>query len=177
MKSANCISTTGRSPITAAPTPAPTIRDSAIGVSITRSGPNSSSKPSVTLNAPANSAFQLGRFFSSRLHAAPYRGGVKVFQRLLGTRIGALLGELDSTLDDGLDLLVDLFTHGREIMSLSLQVKLVSLYRVAAFPGHKLFLAAIKCRVMFAMSVIAVGFKFDKFRTIPLANSFNHFFC
>src|SRR4051812_32817323 len=52
MKSANCISATGRMPSTAAPTAVPTIADSASGVSHTRSGPNSSMKPSVTLNAP-----------------------------------------------------------------------------------------------------------------------------
>ncbi len=45
MKSANCISTTGRIPSTAAPIPAPTISASEIGVSITRSSPNASSRP------------------------------------------------------------------------------------------------------------------------------------
>ena len=43
------ISTTGRSPSIAAPTPAPTKPSSLMGVSRTRSGPNSSSKPAVTL--------------------------------------------------------------------------------------------------------------------------------
>ncbi len=38
----NCISATGRMPIMAAPTAAPTIAVSAIGVSMTRSSPNSS---------------------------------------------------------------------------------------------------------------------------------------
>ena len=52
MKSANCISQTGRSPSTAAPTAVPMIAFSASGVSSTRSAPNSSMKPSVTLNAP-----------------------------------------------------------------------------------------------------------------------------
>ena len=52
MKSANCISQIGRIPTTAAPTAVPTMPDSASGVSMTRSGPNSSMKPSVTLKAP-----------------------------------------------------------------------------------------------------------------------------
>ena len=52
MKSANCISQIGRSPTTAAPTAVPMIPASASGVSITRSAPNSSMKPSVTLKAP-----------------------------------------------------------------------------------------------------------------------------
>src|SRR5439155_1587264 len=54
MKSANCISATGRMPSMAAPTAAPTMADSARGVSHTRSAPNSSMNPSVTLNAPPN---------------------------------------------------------------------------------------------------------------------------
>ena len=48
----NCISATGRIPIMAAPTAAPTIAVSEIGVSTTRSSPNSPMRPSVTLNAP-----------------------------------------------------------------------------------------------------------------------------
>ena len=52
MKSAYWNSATGRSPSIAAPTDIPTIVSSAIGVSITRSGPKRSMNPSVTLNAP-----------------------------------------------------------------------------------------------------------------------------
>ena len=52
MKSANCISATGRMPISAAPVQPPTIAVSESGASSTRHGPNSSWKPSVTLNAP-----------------------------------------------------------------------------------------------------------------------------
>ncbi len=52
MKSANCISATGRRPIIAAPVQPPTIAVSASGASITRHGPNSSWKPSETLKAP-----------------------------------------------------------------------------------------------------------------------------
>src|SRR4051794_18826091 len=52
MKSANCISVIGRMPSTAAPIAVPMMPDSASGVSITRSGPNSSMKPSGTLKAP-----------------------------------------------------------------------------------------------------------------------------
>jgi len=48
----NCISATGRRPAYPMPTAAPTIADSLIGVSITRSHPNFSSSPSDTLNAP-----------------------------------------------------------------------------------------------------------------------------
>ena len=52
MKSANCISATGRMPMIAAPVQPLTIAVSESGASITRQGPNSSWKPSVTLKAP-----------------------------------------------------------------------------------------------------------------------------
>ena len=51
-KSANWSSTTGRSPIQAAPTAAPTKPSSLIGVSITRPSPNSCHSPRVTPNGP-----------------------------------------------------------------------------------------------------------------------------
>ena len=53
MKSMNWNSATGRMPVSAAPKAAPTIADSAIGVSITRSGPKRSMNPSVTLKRAA----------------------------------------------------------------------------------------------------------------------------
>ncbi len=52
MKSENCISAIGLSPSSEAPIAVPMIPDSASGVSMTRCGPNSSMKPSVTLKAP-----------------------------------------------------------------------------------------------------------------------------
>src|SRR6476661_5742176 len=54
MKSANWYSTIGRSPTSAAPAARPVNPVSAIGVSITRRGPNFSRKPFVTLKAPPN---------------------------------------------------------------------------------------------------------------------------
>jgi hypothetical protein len=52
MKSANCISATGRMPTIAAPVQLATIAVSDSGESMTRQGPNSSWKPRVTLKAP-----------------------------------------------------------------------------------------------------------------------------
>src|SRR5438874_1562677 len=52
MKSANWISMMGSRPPRAMPMPWPTIEDSASGVSITRSSPNFSTKPSVARNTP-----------------------------------------------------------------------------------------------------------------------------
>src|SRR5438093_9106049 len=52
MKSANWISAMGSIPCTAIPMATPTIEDSASGVSITRSSPNSSRNPAVTRKTP-----------------------------------------------------------------------------------------------------------------------------
>ena len=61
-------STTGRSPVMAAPTPMPTIVFSEIGVSRTRFSPNSSSSPAVTLKAPLKTPMSspMSMTFSSR---------------------------------------------------------------------------------------------------------------
>src|SRR6185503_3249845 len=56
MKSPNMMSTTGRMPVMAAPTPMPAIPASEIGESITRCAPNSSTKPDKTLNGVPASA-------------------------------------------------------------------------------------------------------------------------
>ena len=55
-KSPNMMSTTGRIPVIAAPRPTPVIPGSEIGESITRSGPNSSTRPDSTLNGVPASA-------------------------------------------------------------------------------------------------------------------------
>src|SRR2546428_6397000 len=54
MKSLNWISGTGRRPYIAMPMAAPTMPASASGVSITRSAPNSSIRPTVARNTPPN---------------------------------------------------------------------------------------------------------------------------
>src|SRR5687768_10965855 len=68
MKSMNCISTTGRIPMCAAPAAAPTIPISEIGESTTRCSPNFAMSPSVTLNAPPYAPMSSPRqkTFSSR---------------------------------------------------------------------------------------------------------------
>src|SRR5450755_1267026 len=55
-KSPNMMSTTGRRPVMAAPTPTPVKPASEIGVSTTRSAPNSSTSPESTLNGVPASA-------------------------------------------------------------------------------------------------------------------------
>src|SRR5438128_2620667 len=56
MKSPNMMSTTGRMPVMAPPTPSPVIPASEIGESITRAGPNSSTRPESTLKTVPASA-------------------------------------------------------------------------------------------------------------------------
>src|SRR5262249_19986178 len=56
MKSPNMMSTTGRMPVIAAPTPRPAMPGSEIGESMMRLGPNSSTKPESTLNGVPASA-------------------------------------------------------------------------------------------------------------------------
>src|ERR1035441_2335486 len=76
MKSPNMMSTTGRRPVIAAPTAIPVNPASEIGVSSTRSLPNSSSKPERTLKGvPASAVFPgiLGgmiRWLNLALHLA-----------------------------------------------------------------------------------------------------------
>ena len=55
------ISATGRIPVIAAPMAAPTIACSEMGVSHTRSGPNSSNRPTVVLNTPPAAAMSSPR--------------------------------------------------------------------------------------------------------------------
>src|SRR5262249_32386986 len=55
-KSPNMMSTTGRMPVIAAPTPIPVIPASEIGESMIRCGPNSSTSPESTLNGVPASA-------------------------------------------------------------------------------------------------------------------------
>ena len=55
-KSPNMMSTTGRMPVIAAPSASPVNPGSEIGVSMIRSGPNSSTSPARTLNAVPASA-------------------------------------------------------------------------------------------------------------------------
>src|SRR3954469_21142192 len=112
MKSAKCMSTTGRAPQSAAPTAAPTIEVSEIGVSSTRWAPNSSGRPLNCPKTPPWSAMSSpmaktseSRRISSRIAAMvasvnvrtdirlfpPVQGaGVQVLQRLLRLRQRAL---------------------------------------------------------------------------------------
>src|SRR5579863_1236112 len=99
-KSPNMISTTGRSPVIAAPTPMPVNPASEIGVSITRWAPNSSTSPERTLNgvpASATSSPKMHTRESRRISSASAsrtawanvssRSGINVLIYLVSARI------------------------------------------------------------------------------------------
>ena len=102
MKSANCISQTGRSPSTAAPTAAPMIALSASGASSTRSAPNSSMKPSVTLKAPPKAPMSSPRQSTVASRRISSRSPSEIASRYVSSRVWRAWRERASaTLDDG----------------------------------------------------------------------------
>src|SRR5580658_8419767 len=105
-KSPNMMSTTGRKPVIAAPTPTPVKPASDIGVSTTRSAPNSSTSPERTLNgvpASATSSPKMQTLESRRISSASAsrtacanvssRSGIDVFLHLVDAGIRRRNGE------------------------------------------------------------------------------------
>src|ERR1700693_3401144 len=120
MKSPNMMSTTGRSPVIAAPTARPVKPASEMGVSITRSMPNSSTRPDKTLNGvPASatssprmhtresrriSSASASRTASARVNSRRAVSGIDVLLHFLGTGIRRRHCELDGLFHLGPDL-------------------------------------------------------------------------
>src|SRR5579864_8945181 len=107
MKSPNMMSTTGLSPVIAAPTPTPVNPASEMGVSITRSEPNSSTNPESTMNgvpASATSSPKIQTRESRRISSASAsrtacanvssRSGIDVLSNLVDAGIRCGDGEL-----------------------------------------------------------------------------------
>src|ERR1700732_2699125 len=110
-KSPNMISTTGRSPVIAAPTPIPVKPGSEIGVSTTRSLPNSSTSPDKTLNGvPASatsspmtqtresrriSSASASRTACAKVNSRWAASGIDVLLCLLEPRVWSRQGEVD----------------------------------------------------------------------------------
>src|SRR3954465_13527183 len=111
MKSANCISATGRYPRSEAPMLTPTIADSEIGVSTTRSSPNSSYSPCVTPKAPPygptssprTKTFGSRRISSNSASRIASRDesslGIQVGHRIFRRRVGRVLRVLHRLVD------------------------------------------------------------------------------
>src|SRR5271166_1629536 len=179
-KSANCSSTMGRSPVSAAPTPAPTSAFSEIGVSNTRSSPNSSLSPAVSRKIPpkfaTSSPYKMterSRRISSAiasLIAAAYvivrmlcRGLREyVLERRLGRRERLRAHELDRLVDRRFRFFLDLRLE-RWIEDLRLhQLLLVARQRILA-PSHLDFLArAIAFRIADPMSPQPIRLPLDE---------------
>src|SRR5579863_3711546 len=118
-KSPNMISTTGRRPVMAAPTPIPVNPASEMGVSRTRSGPNSFTRPVKTLKAvPASatsspmmktrgsrriSSASASRTASPKVNSrtATAVSGIYVLLHLVHVRIRSRHGKLDGFIDLG----------------------------------------------------------------------------
>src|SRR5664279_1708951 len=178
------MSTTGRMPVMAAPTPMPVMPASEIGESITRAGPNSSTSPSSTLNGvPASSTSSPmmntagSRRSSSRRAslmacpnvssrvpeatcASPAMLGVDMLIDLERCGIGCRQGELHAGLDGAADARLD----GREVVlareSLLAQPRTVQRDRIAIVAPRGLLVARAVVRaidVPHVMAVQAVG--------------------
>src|SRR6266852_1920900 len=109
MKSPNIMSTIGRSPVIAAPTASPVKPASEIGVSRTRSFPNSSTRPDSTLKGvPASptssprmqtvgsqriSSARASRIACAKVSSRSVVSGIDVLLHLIGTRVGCGDGE------------------------------------------------------------------------------------
>src|SRR6202049_1455230 len=125
------ISTTGRNPVIAAPTPIPVKPASEIGVSSTRSAPNSSTSPDNTLNgvpASATSSPIMQTVESRRISSASASrtacanvssrrpvSGINVFTHFVGIRIRSGNGKLDRCLH----FFADFVLHGHQRVGLS----------------------------------------------------------
>src|SRR5438067_12271497 len=117
-KSPNMMSTTGRMPVIAAPSPRPVIPGSEIGESRTRSVPNSSTRPASTLNGVPASATSspitntvASRRISSRnasfTACESVSSRVDMVRHLARRRIGSVQRVLHCVVDLGLDALAD----------------------------------------------------------------------
>src|SRR5271169_2484743 len=121
MKSPNIMSTTGRSPVIAAPTAMPVKPASEIGVSSTRSVPNSSTSPESTLKgvpASATSSPKMQTRASRRISSASASRTAwpKVSSREVTSGINVLLHRRDTGIRSGhrkLDRLLHLRLHFR----------------------------------------------------------------
>src|SRR6185369_141594 len=129
-KSPNMISTTGRMPVIPAPTPMPVNPASEMGVSSTRSVPNSCTRPPRTLNAvpaSATSSPMMKTLGSRRISSASASrtaspsvnsrtatatSGIHVLLRLVHVRIRRRHGELDGFLDLRLHFRLNLVQGG-----------------------------------------------------------------
>src|ERR1700674_3472458 len=189
-KSPNMISTTGRSPVMAAPTASPVKPASEIGVSSTRSLPNSSSKPERTLKgvpASATSSPRMQTVGSRRISSAsasriacanvssrsPF-SGIHVLCHFVDGRIRRRHGEVDCLLHLGLKFSLHLIKR-RHIGEFLLHQPLPEIRDRIPLRLPKLFflLGAVifAIDVAHVMSVITIGVAEQERRTVTLTSA------
>src|SRR5712691_8114815 len=161
-KSPNMMSTTGRMPVMAAPSPMPVKPASEIGVSITRSDPNSSTSPLSTLNGVPASATSspmrktrwsrlISSASASRIASAMviWRSageglGKDMHRHLVGLGVGRVERELDAVRDLRAHLFLDALERDRVGLAFAGQGLGEDLQRVALLaPYPLLFLRAV----------------------------------
>src|ERR1700730_15270637 len=189
-KSPNMMSTTGRIPVIAAPTASPVKPASEIGVSSTRSLPNSSSSPERTLKgvpASATSSPRMQTVGSRRISSAsasriacanvssrsPF-SGIHVLCHFIDGRIRRRHGEVDRLLHLGLKLSLHSIKR-RRIGKPLLNQPLPEIRDRIPLRLPKLFFllgtVIFAIDVAYVMSVITIGIAEQERRTVPPAGS------
>src|SRR5579871_438616 len=191
MKSPNMISTTGRMPVMAAPTAMPVKPASEIGVSRTRSGPNSSTKPDSTLNAVPASATsspmtktRLSRRISSasasrtaspnvNSRVATAASGIDILVHLVYCGVRSRQRELDGLLNLGVHLRLHFIEAGDALLA---QETAEEFQRIALGLPTGLFLlgtVVIAAHIADVMAHEAVGVREQERRTLARARAFD----
>src|SRR6202007_3229310 len=183
MKSPNMMSTTGRRPLMAAPTASPVKPASEMGVSRTRSLPNSSTKPERTLNgvpASATSSPKMQTRESRRISSArasrtacanvSSRSGIDVLFHLIDAGIGRCNAEFHSRFHLGARLSRNLIEECCVGVPLRQQPSCMQLDGIALrFPVLLFLLRAVILAIDVAdvMPAVAVGIGLQKCRPMP----------
>src|SRR5574341_330138 len=192
MKSPNMMSTTGRRPVMAAPTPNPVMPASEIGVSITRSVPNSSTRPVNTLKGvPASatssprtktrgsrriSSANASRIASAKVSARPGASGIDMLMHLAHVRVRSVHRELRRRFDRGLHVRLNPVQHG--LLGEPLTQQPVG-QRVEGIPCRRpmsffLFGPVIRAvNVADVVTAIAIGVGYQEGRAFALARPFD----
>src|SRR6185437_14676619 len=191
MKSPNMMSTTGRRPAMAAPTPRPVKPASEMGVSITRSLPNSSTSPERTLKgvpASATSSPKMHTAGSRRISSAsasrtawakvssrPF-SGIDILLHFFHAGVGRSDGELDRRLYLLLHLGMNTFEIAGLGQALLRQPTGQQLQGIALrLPALFLFFGAVVLAidVAYVVSTVAIGVADQECRSLAQAGAFD----
>src|SRR5258708_13016042 len=194
MKSPNMMRRRGRKPATAAPTASPVKPASEMGVSSTRSLPNSSTRPESTLNGvPASatsspimqtvlsrriSSARASRMACAKVNSRPVVSGIDILLNLIDIRIGRSNREFHGRLHFDFQFVIPSI-HRRAIDEFLLLQKLSEVEdRVPLrLPGLFFLLRAVIFAVDVAdmVAVVAEGVAEEKCWDFPFAGSANQF--